>query len=181
MRIRTTFILTIILVGLGSYLYFLKPWKPEEVIPQGPKIWSIEEEQIVSIRIQLLKEAKNVSFAKDANGTWYLDGKERIKVDLKRWSGVPLLLEGPSSKRLIASKVDDLAPYGLDKPRMEIRLGLHDGKFLSVLVGRRTPDEKSFYIKLSEVDALYAIDHSWGEVMEGLVLLPPLEPENRKE
>ncbi len=167
-----------ILAILGSYIFFFQNRKKPEGPEKVSKMWSIKEEEIDRIEIRLKSKGQSAAFVRDAESNWHFDNGEKSAVDLKRWNGIPLLVSGPASKRLISEKVDDLSAYGLQLPQMEIFMAIQNQGTLKILVGDKTPNEMYYYVKLSETDPVYTVDHNWTEVLERLVTEPPkIEPE----
>ncbi|MBI4595882.1 MAG: DUF4340 domain-containing protein [Candidatus Tectomicrobia bacterium] len=173
MSLKTSLILIAILVLLCSYIFIFQQKKQIEVGEKAPKVWFVKEEDIERIEIRLTNQGLNAAFVKDAESNWHFEDAEKSAVDIKRWSGIPLLVSGPTSKRLIAQRVDDLTAYGLHHPQMEITMNIQNQGSLKVLVGDKTPNEMYYYVKLNEADDLYTVDHNWTEVLERLVTDPP--------
>ena len=98
---------------------------------------------------------------------------------------LPYLLSGPGANRLITEQAvdDDLQIFGLLAPRMTIHLE-HGGEHgdgdgagtVDLVIGDETPDSFSFYLQLVGTRKVYTVDRTWYEVMERLVLEPPLQP-----
>jgi hypothetical protein len=167
---KTTAVLAGILVILVAFAYFFRGERPPDPEALGPEVWSIEEEDIEHIRII---SGDEVSFVRDPDSSWRFDDAERSPIDTKRWGGIPLLVSGPASKRVIAEKAQSLAEYGLDSPSMRILLGVRDRGTLEVQVGDETPDGGSVYVKLKDWDRVYTVDRSWFEVLQRLATEPP--------
>jgi hypothetical protein len=179
LSLKTTAVLVVLAVLLGVYVGFFRDTKPPETPELGPEVWSVQEDALERIEIV---SGQRVAFRKGNQGSWRFDEPEGSEVDPKRWGGVPLLVTGPASKRVIAQKPGDLAEYGLETPRMEILLGLHGGKSLRILVGDKTPDETNCYVKVAGWDPVYTVDSSWAQVLSRLVTEPPrLAPANRPQ
>ena len=177
MNLKTTFVLTVILILLIAYFFFSRMESPPERVEAPPDAWSVEEKFIERIEIRLPHQGKKISFLRTQQGNWHFDNQEKLPVDAKRWGGVVLLVSGPRSKRRIPSKVEDQTQYGLTDPRMVIIVDVRDsGRRLEVLVGDHTPDEEHDYVKLKGHEAIYLVDRSWGAVLERLVTDPPLSP-----
>lgn len=170
MSVRTTAVLVALAVLLGaSWLVFGRTKAPEQ--PKlGPTVWAVEEEAIE--RIEVVR-GQRVAFAKGTDGRWTFDEPGRPEVDPKRWGGIPLLVSGPASKRVIVERPESLAQFGLDRPRMEIALSLRGGAGVHILVGDRTPDETACYVKLRGAEPVYTVDSSWEDVLARLAREPP--------
>lgn len=172
MSLRLTLALLAFLSLLGAYLYFHELRKePEPEEPPPPQFYEIEEEDIESIR--LASQGKEVSFVKGSEGYFHFDAVDGPQVDMQRWGGIPLLLSGPRSQRLLTEKAESLAPYGLDRPSLVITVGLTGGADFGILVGDKTPDGQKHYVMMRGFDSVFLIDASWGDVLARLVAEPP--------
>jgi hypothetical protein len=175
--IKTTVVLACILLALGAYVYFSPGEKPLDGTELGPEVWSIDENDIDRIQITLQQTVSShgkVAFARQSDGRWRFDDPGRAEVDSRRWGGIPLLVSGPASKRVIAEKADSLADYGLDNPQMQILLDVRGRGTLEVMVGDKTPDQGNTYVKIREWDRVYTVDITWAEVLTRLVTEPPV-------
>ena len=133
-------------------------------------------DDIQHIEIQLPNENKSQAFVKGADRYWYFDDPQRSKVDIARWGGgIPLLLSGPGTERVIAENAttEKLAEFGLMQPQMEINLTLEDGDILNIKVGDRTPNANNFYVQAPDSNAVALVDYTWFEVIQRLVKEPP--------
>jgi len=174
---KQTLILAGVLILLAGYLFFFRNTGPGEQKKAGPKIWSVDDDDIRRISIELPRENKRVSFFEDKDETWRFDDETRYPVDIGRWGGIALLVSGYPAKRKIAEKAEDLGEYGLAKPQMVLTLsvrGLKDP--LEILFGDRTPNQEQVYAKMRQGDTVYMVHHSFCDVLRRLVLEPPLPP-----
>ena len=171
MSFRTTFILLAALLLLGGYVYFIELGKRPALAPLPPEVWSVREDDIVAIEVR--HRGEKTAFRKSQDGRWQFDNTQRTEVNLERWGGIPLLVSGPRSKRLLAQEVDDLGRYGLERSSTEIVVGLNDGQRVDVLLGDKTPDELNYYVNQIGYDSVYLVDATWGDVLIRLVTEPP--------
>jgi len=145
-------------------------------------LWSVEMDELKRIAINLPSAQKSEAWVKHEDSYWYFDAPSGPRVDMKRWGGgVPLLLSGPGVDRPITEGATDeqLEIYGLRAPGIRIVLTLENDDLINVEVGDRTPDGRAYYIKLLSSRDVYAVDHTWVEVLERLVREPPYpEPQN---
>ena len=174
MNFRISFILIVLLAVVGGYVLFFELQRGEERDPEPPQFYNLEEQQIQSV--VFTHQEETLAFVK-REGTWYFDDAAGDAVDMNRWSGIPLLLTGPRSRRLLEEQIDDLTLYGLEPPVTLIQITLLDGRQLNVLLGDQTPDGSANYALLEGFGALFAIDVTWGDVMNRLVVEPPTLPE----
>lgn len=174
MNFRISFILIVLLAVVGGYVLFFELQRGDEREPDPPQFYNLEEQQIQSVVFTHREETQ--AFVK-REGTWYFDDATGDAVNMNRWSGIPLLLTGPRSRRLLEDRIDDLTLYGLDPPVTLIQITLNDQRQLNVLLGDLTPDGSANYALLEGFGTLFAIDVSWGDVMNRLVTEPPVLPE----
>ena len=179
MNFRISFILIVLLAVVGGYVLIFELQRGEVREPDPPQFYNLEEQQIQSVIFTHLDETQ--AFVK-RESTWYFDDAAGDAVNMDRWSGIPLLLTGPRSRRLLEEQIDDLTIYGLDPPVTLIQITLMDQRQLNVLLGDLTPDGSANYALLEGTGqgfgALFAIDVSWGDVMNRLVAEPPVPLEN---
>ncbi|MBI4302194.1 MAG: DUF4340 domain-containing protein [Chloroflexi bacterium] len=173
MSFRNTVVLLAFLLFLGGYVYFVelkKPPPPAVTLP--PEIWVENEDDMTAIAVSY--QGQMVAFTKKEDENWYFqDPPPQEKVDYNRWPGIPALLAGPHPKRLIAENPEDLVPFGLEPPQMEIVVTLKEGKKVDILVGDKSPDGQYYYLKLRDFLPVYLIDVGWGDVFTRLVIEPP--------
>ncbi|UCH43735.1 MAG: hypothetical protein JSW16_04160, partial [Dehalococcoidales bacterium] len=136
-----TALLAILLI-LAGYLYLTSmPVPPPKEDPQL-FVWLIEMEEIQHIVIDLPREGESQSFIKEEDRSWHFDDAEFSPVDMQRWGGgIPLLLSGPSTNRLISVNTSEekLIEFGLMEPLMEVTLTLENDEVLVIKVGDNTP------------------------------------------
>ncbi|MDP2954013.1 MAG: DUF4340 domain-containing protein, partial [Chloroflexota bacterium] len=128
------------------------------------------------VRVEVRYQGKKMAFVRgEDKSTWYFDEPERGEVNLERWSGVPLLLSGPRSKRLLewTPNPAKLPEYGFNRPLMEIDLGIEGGGSGTILLGDKTPDGGAYYLMIKGYTPLYLVDYTWVDVIGRLVTEPP--------
>ena len=179
MRPRVILVLGALVVALGAVYLFLGGPQPAPEPEPLRYVWSVEMEELRNMAISLPPRGKSQARVAHEDKYWYFDEPKGPKVDMKRWGGgIPLLLSGPGAERTIATASTDeqLRVYGLADPRTRIRLGLKDDRVIDVGVGDPTPAGGACYVRLAGPREVYAVDYSWYEVLERLVLDPPYPP-----
>jgi len=176
MRPRTLIIMVSILVVLAALFFVFS--RPEPVPPaeSRPFVWLFETDELRTITLSLPLEDLSETWVRHDDKLWYFDGPDGELVDMQRWGGgVPLLLSGPGAERLITESATDeqLQSFGLNDPRMTIGLTLADGDTLSIAAGDVTLDGRAVYVTQVDSRAVFTVDTTWFEVLEGLVLEPP--------
>lgn len=174
---RITFVFAVLAIVVGGYVLIFELQKTPDKEPQPLWFYNIHDDDIQ--RISITHEGETLAFIKslEEGFQWLFDDGTDTKVDLNRWGGIPLLLTGPRSRRILEERIDDPKDYGLDPPRTVVELSLVDGRKLSVRIGDKTPDGTGNYGQLAGFPALFLIDVSWGEVLSRLVTEPPAASE----
>lgn len=170
MSFRTTFVLLALFLLVGGYALFTQLTKQPERTKLPPWVYTMDDDALTAIDITY--EGQSVSFRRDDKFLWHFDKPDGEPVNLERWGGIPLLLSGPRSQRVLAQDVKDPAQYGLASPQMIIKLGF-GGTPLDIMVGDRTPDGKGYYMQVTGYTAIYVVDYTWGDVIQRLVTEPP--------
>jgi len=172
MRLKAT--VTLIFIGaLVGILALVNPFKQApEVKPDPPWFYNVTSEDIerITIKTRLNEE----DFIKQSAASWHFSEPAGIPVDLNRWSGIPLLLSGPQSQRILYESVDDLEKFGLLDPTANVTVYLNNGEMLNVILGDETPDGAAHYAKMQGFPQLFLIDSSWGQVLIRIVDVPPI-------
>lgn len=181
MRTRSiVFIMAPVLVGLAVVYFISKRPKPPESAPrERPFVWQFGMMELGHIAIHLPREEKSEAWTKREDKLWYFDKPNGRIVDMKRWGGgIPVLLSGPASNRLLTenASAEQLEMYGLANPLMRIELILENKETFNIEVGDSTPDLKAYYVKIAESRKVYTVDFTWFNVLQGLVLNPPYPP-----
>ncbi|MBI2918398.1 MAG: DUF4340 domain-containing protein [Chloroflexi bacterium] len=171
MSFRTTFVLLALFLLVGGYALFSQLTRQPEKTKLPPWVYTMDDDALTAIDVTY--QETTMSFRRDDRFQWHFDRPDGEPVNLERWGGIPLLLSGPRSQRVLAQEANDLSPYGLDSPQMVVKLGF-GGQPLDILVGDRTPDGKGYYMQVRGYPGVYTVDYTWGDVIQRLVTEPPV-------
>ncbi len=183
MRPRNVLILVVIL-AVAITVFFLTRPAEETTTEIDPKerVWDFEMDDLTHIIIELPKLEMSESFVIHEDRQWYFDDPPGPQVDPDRWGGgVPLILSGPLTERSICkdATAELLDAYGFTVPQMTITLTTGDEE-ITIEVGDKSPSGSTYYIRLADSDDVYAIDYTWYDVLERLVLEPPYVSEEEE-
>jgi hypothetical protein len=102
-------------------------------------------------------------------------GGNTYPVKPDRWSGITILLEGPSIQRQIQKKENlDLENFGLAPAVYKVKIGLDDNTFITLNFGNLSPDGTYQYVNFNGEDSINTLHKSFGEVMLALLEKPPV-------
>lgn len=174
MSIRTTFVLTVMLILVAGYFIFENvSGGTDDTLVDPPWFYTVSTNDISEITVHY-GDTKETFINTQAG--WVIDRPQPLPVDTSRWSGVTLLLSGPKTERIVHETVDDLSLYGLEKPQATIDVTLLGNRAVRTYLGDLTPDGTAHYVMQENDPRLYTIDTSWGQVMTNLAAIPPKPP-----
>lgn len=180
MKLRSILILAGVAAALGVAYYFSSRPEPAPRPPPRRFVWHVDMLELARMTVALPRLGLEETWEKHEDRQWYFAGLGGARVDSDRWGGgIPLLLSGPASNRLIAEDAtgEQIEVFGLDQPQMAIGLTLDNGETLDIIVGDATPDRRNYYIQRVGSADVYTVDYTWYDVLERLVTDPPYPPD----
>ena len=151
MKIRGLIAATAILAALGGALYWSNRHNPEEptktLAARSPKVLTLNEANVAKVAIKK-KDQDQVVVAKDNSGKWQITAPKALGADQDAVSGVVSTLSSLNAERLIEEKSDNLKPYGLEQPTLEVAVTQKDGKTQQLKIGADTPTGSAVYARL---------------------------------
>ena len=169
MNYRVSFILVVLVAIVGGYVVLFQLQDTGEVEPQNPWVYDITFGDITGIKVTHRDDTQ--TFIKSESGWVFADSGE--PVDNDRWGGVPLLLTGPRSSRVLEEVVQDPASFGLDPPLTHIVITLRSGREIDLFIGDKTPDVGGSYVMVGGSPTLFTAPSDWTDVLTRLVTEPP--------
>lgn len=147
--LKSTIALAVVLAALGAYIYFVEWKKPETVGETKEKAFAnVDAEKIEEVRIRSAG-GETSRLVKDAGG-WKIVEPEKADADASELSSITSNLSTLEIQRVVEENPGDLAPYGLNPPRVDIAFRLQGDKDLRhVLIGEKTPTGGDLYAKLA--------------------------------
>ncbi len=172
MKVRSTITLIVLAVVVGV-IVLVNPFKKQPEVKQDPPwFYNVTSDDIS--QIEITTRFSSETFIKVAPGQWHFEEPEGIPVNNERWSGIPLLLSGPQSQRILYDSIDDPDNFGLARPTAAINVSLSNQEVLTVILGDETPDGAAHYAQMKGFPQLFLIDSSWGQVLTRIVDVPPI-------
>ncbi len=157
---RGTLVLLALLAALGAFVYFYEARgsADAEGKDKEAQIFTLKEADIKTIYLR--DGAKTATLTLDEAGTWQVAGPPRQPAD--EWAVTTLLwrLANLSADRIVADTVEDPASFGLDKPQLELRLGLADGGEETLYIGNENPRGTGSYARKEGAETLYLVNAS---------------------
>ena len=172
MSFRVTGVLILMVAVLGGYIT-LRPQTEEEPAAQPPWFYVVEDTEINRLDVEYYGETEE--FIRDENRKWHFGSLEGAQVG-SEFTGTPFLASGARSPRIIAQEPTDaeIVSFGLEDPKIKLRVYMEDGQNWRVLVGGLTADRINNYAQVEGFDDVYLLDRTWGEHMARLITDPPI-------
>jgi hypothetical protein len=142
-------VLTVVLAGLGGYIYFIDS-KTEPNAPEvKEKVWSgtlasadMEEVQIT------LAEGESAKVQK-VDGTWQLVEPSKAPADETEMTSITSSLAGLEIQRIVDPNAGDVKQYGLDPARISVAFRSKGAKDVRrVEIGEKTPTGGDLYARV---------------------------------
>jgi hypothetical protein len=149
----------VLLAGLGGAVW----WSNKEEAKKASKgtdttttkLLSIPDDQFQQIHIKKVT-GENVELTREG-GKWRLTEPKPLPADQDAVSAMVTSLSALNADKVIEEKADDLKPYGLTDPTLDITIKRKDGKTDEVLVGNDTPTGSGAYAKLANDPRVFTI------------------------
>jgi hypothetical protein len=151
MRLRSTLILAIILVGLGAYLYFVES---KQIAEEGKKekILAVDVDAVTGVT--LTYPDREIVLAK-TDGGWRLTKPVDAPADDITVKNLLHAVADAETKRTIDDPPQDLAPFGLAQPFVTVQLTEKDTALPALKVGKTTEVSFSTYVQRADQPKLY--------------------------
>lgn len=150
----------IILAGLTGALYWSNHHKPADTTEASanlpPKILAIKEADISKFGLKK-NGTEQVAGERNSAGQWHITSPTPLPADQSAVSSLLGTFSSLNSERLVEEKAGDLAPYGLDAPKLEVVLTEKDNKTQKLLLGDATPAGNGMYAKLDGDPRVFTI------------------------
>ena len=153
MRPRNTFLLLLVLVALGGYVYWVElPDQKREA--EAKKFVSLTKDAVTAIALDYPDHA--IALAKNDQGDWRIAKPVDADADDPVVNNMLTAIAEADTSRTLENVGDKLAQYGLAPPEATVTLTLKDGKpFPAIKVGKTTQVGSSAYFQKGDDPKVY--------------------------
>jgi hypothetical protein len=145
-RLRNTFLLALVFILLGAYVYFFELQKGAK--EKTERLLNFREEEVAGIILNYPQQ--EIRLRKEVLGRWKITHPLESAADESTVSAILAALNTGEVKRTFEGKPSeaDLKNYGLDRPEVKVLITLRNGVALPpISVGAKTPVGNSAYIR----------------------------------
>jgi hypothetical protein len=160
MKLRGLIVAGIILAGLSGTLYWSNHHKPADTTEASadvpPKILAVKEADISKFDLKK-NGTEQVGGERNSAGQWHITSPMPLAADQSAVSSLLGTFSSLNSERVVEEKASNLAPYGLDAPKLEVDLTEKQNKKQKLLLGDDTPAGNGMYAKLDGDPRVFTI------------------------
>lgn len=151
MRLRNTLLLALIFAALAGYLYFVEIDKAAEEAKKKT-LFTFDTEAVIGVTLVYPDRTIEV---KRSDGKWRLTQPVDDLADEPTVTNLVRAIADCEVKSTLDDVPTDLAPFGLDKPKVEVKVALKDRELPAIKVGKNTPVGFSTYIQRADEPKVY--------------------------
>jgi len=140
MRFKGTFLLLVLAIAFGSYLYFYEfkgSEKREKAKQAESQIWALDGKII--LQIDLISPELHISAERKGGNTWMLTSPQTWEGDSSELNHLADSASNLRRESMVESEAKDLATFGLKPAHSSLRLKTKDGKGYAIDFGINNP------------------------------------------
>jgi len=162
MRFKSTAVLFVVFVAIAGYIYFAEFHNTEEREKQeASKSNAIQVDAKDITEISLAYAGQTITGVKTGEKQWEITAPERIAADSDAWQQLTEGLVGVKRDETVTEDAQDLSPYGLKEPAVQVTAQLKDGKRVGLMIGGDNPKKNGKYAKLIDSNAVFLTAPPW--------------------
>lgn len=162
MRFRNTFLLALIFVALGAYLYFVEFERAAEEAKKKT-LFSFKPKEVT--KVELTYPDRQIVVQKE-DGAWRLTAPIEAAADKVAVDNLVRAVADCEVKKSLDDVPENLAPFGLDTPKVTVTLTLGDHALPAIRVGKTSPIGYSTYIQRADEPKIYLTGSAFQSGME---------------
>ncbi len=116
-----------------------------------------DAEEVTGLTLRVMDESAIRCHKRESN-LWQMDEPVEAAADAKEIESILTALNALKVVVFAEDGAEDVTPYGLDTPRIQVRLDLSDGDTQTLLIGGDDKATGRIYTKSADLDAVYAVN-----------------------
>jgi len=165
-RFRGTWILLLVFLVLGGYVYFAEYRGRDEREQQEAakkKLFATPPKDVTELSL-IFPDHRISAVKKDTR--WEITEPQGVDADSSEWDSLVSSLGQIEKDRVVASGNLDVAQFGLDHPAVQVSAKSKDGKTVSVQFGSDNPKKDLTYAKLPEGKEVFLTAVTWSQAFK---------------
>lgn len=140
--LTSTLVLLAVLIGLGSYIYFVDSKRSAGDAEAKTKVFTVEADKIQEIRVTTGPES---AVLKKVDGAWRMTEPVEADADETEISSLTSNLATLEQNRVVDENAADLAQYGLSNPPLVVAFKADGTSEGQIAFGEKTPTGSDLY------------------------------------
>ena len=155
--LRSTLLLLAIFLGLLAYIYFVESERRSSSEADATeKAFTIEANSIVALQIKA--DSGETTTLEAADGAWQIVEPTSVAADESEASAITSSLASLDVQRVVEEEPEDLEPFGLADPRIDVAFKLDENaEFRHLLIGEQTPTGGNLYASVEGEGRVFLI------------------------
>ena len=163
-RGRSTLVLLVVLIGLGAYVFLVDRARPapSPVDGDAAAALNVPADKIQEVTIALAGGDVTTIANADASGAgkWRMTLPAAADVDEAALAAITRSIGNLQVRRVVDEHPSDLTQYGLDPPRIDVRVKARDRSESHLLFGDRAPAGDELYAKAASEPRVFLVPAS---------------------
>ena len=159
MKFRGLLIAVALLAVLGGVVYWSNSKQKSgdtKTADTTTKVLTIPEDQIREVRIEKTGGERTL-LRKGDDGKWQIVEPQPLRADQETVNSMVTALASLSADKIVEEKVADVAPYGLNKPGLTVKVVRKDGKTSDLAIGDEVLTGSGSYAKVGGDPRVFTI------------------------
>lgn len=161
MRFKGTFILLIVCLALGGYLYFYEikgSENREKAREAESRLWMLESEDIQ--RIELLPPGRKIVAVRKNQEEWAIREPRPLEADSGELNRIAEAAAGIKFESVLDESASDPSKYGFSPDGLGIKIKTADEKEYEILFGSRNPAGDAMYARVPGRNKIFLVSAS---------------------
>ncbi len=161
-RFKGTFILLIVCLAFGSYIYFYEirgSAEREKAKQAENQVWQLEDKNIQQIEFAASGQQR-IAAVRKSEKEWTLMAPRQLDADSDELNRIASSATNIRRENVIEQNAADLAKFGLDPPQSSLKLKTKDGKEYAIDFGNTNPTGSSAYAVIQSKRDVFLVSSS---------------------
>ncbi len=157
MRFKSTFLLAVLFIVIGGYVYFYeirKEAERQEAEETANRVFVFDMDEVS--RIYLKNYTDTMVLRRDATG-WVFETPMETRGDESQINIILSSIESAEIERTVEDSAVDLEPFGLDDPQAAVQLETDQTVFDTLFLGHHNPTQSFVYSRFSGEDRVILV------------------------
>ncbi len=161
MRFKGTFLLLIICLGVGAFVYFYEIKGGEtrtKAKDEAKVIWKVPADDVQ--QLDLITSEQHITAVRTGDRQWKITGPSSLEADSDELSRLASSAADISRDEIVEDNAANLVPFGLNPAKTSVSFKTKDGKVREIEFGTDNPTGSYTYAKLKDRNQVFLVSTS---------------------